>query len=385
MKKICIAAMMFFLLAPMIAWAQSESSATINHQQGNFSYSEGGPSAPPGTIGNFIYIPSHIPAPGEFMTYFNNALNWETKERLYHLSRNVKNKLDEKITIETLPNAPDRVEMLTSIPDDKRLLGYYESKTKNDQNLLLLAAMLMAEAKILTNCSHVHIEVYTKLRPEAMGFAIGSSGVTQTTKSVGDDASMSVGALIGWARAENFLVSLVRVSAFGGEKNIPVTEEKTRSSAPATNAQPSSYPAPPALPTELSVAGPITEAVYFDFDIDVPQSGQDEKIEQIVRWMGTDNNFMKIDELIFRGYCDVRGKESYNSDLGLRRAKAVMYAVVARIYQAIKPEEKAQFDQLWQKKFRATSASDLMPDFPDDQKNRRVELFLNAQRLTTVQ
>ncbi|MCK4539688.1 hypothetical protein KAU09_00865 [Candidatus Parcubacteria bacterium] len=368
----------FFLLAPFLAYADTMESA-LNSQMnvGNFSYEEGAdfPHSQPGPSGGFVTMFHPIgDGKDKFYVYTTNSLDNLSLDEMLRISKDVKNKLTDKIINYRIPANNKPVKLLRKIPVNMHSLGKFAVRGKLDQDLDSLCAMVEAEGKINTFCKFGLFLVQFKNRPTATGISTGSGAA----KDIGNEAAASVGALLGRSWAENYTINLVQFIPFGGVK-IPVEQK------PIAVKQ--------IVKKEFKS---ICEPIYFGFDEDMPLPRQDEKFRKIAFWLKDNSN--NITELEIRGRCDKEPNkdysENYNSPLGFCRGKNVMYIIISYTASLFDSEkEKKAFVEAAALKFRATSASNHNPDFKAgnnlceeqaDQFNRRVELILNGQNLTPI-
>ena len=387
MKKYIFAVISFFLLMPFCAYAENfESTSAVDIKQGDFSLNQSAdfPHPQPGPSGGFVSMFHPIgDSKNKFYVYTPNSLDNLSLEEMLRMSRGVKNKLTTKAINYRIPENSERVKLFHKIPANMHSLGKFAVRGKLDQDLDELCAMIEAEAKINTFCKFGVFMVQFKNRPTAKGISTGSGAA----KDIGTEAAASVGALLGVSWAENYTIHLVQFIPFGGVK-IPIEKpaEKKQISQKKVEQKPIVAQA------VKKTFGPICKPIYFAFDEDIPLSGQYKKFQKIALWIK--NNFNNIQELEFRGYCDTRASEDYNSQLGFHRGKNIMYLVINHTVNLLdSEEEKKAFIEATALKFRATSASDHSPSFKArgdlnekqaHRLNRRVELILNGQNLTPI-
>ena len=97
-----------------------------------------------------------------------------------------------------------------------------------------------------------------------------------------------------------------------------------------------SFPCPPkevtAEPVAIEPTQPDSVAVYFDFDVDVPNGAGDEALQQII----TNLESLSPQQVNVSGHADRAGTEVYNQDLSQRRADNVAKRLIAGGIEASK-------------------------------------------------
>jgi conjugative transfer region protein (TIGR03748 family) len=115
---------------------------------------------------------------------------------------------------------------------------------------------------------------------------------------------------------------------------------------------------------------PPIHTVYFGFGDDSVSSAEQQRIDQAVELLSTDNG-----PLVVRGFTDSIGLQAYNDDLAQRRSEAVRKALVAQGIAA------ARIETAW------TGRSDYVADNRKEatrRLNRRVEIRPAARQLQVV-
>ncbi len=385
MKKYIFIIFCCCLLAPFGAYADNSEMTSILEMdlQIGDTHQDHTPNAPhvqPGTSGSLLQIFFQPEDKKEDGFVIDNPKHLDncSMEELIRLSKGVRNKYNKRVNYK-IPFNNDRIKFLPGIPSNMHLLGEFDTRGKFDQNTTGLQAALMVEAKLKTNCRYGLFKIKYKSRPTKYGFGLGGG----VAKYIGNEAAGSGGGVTGYTSTENFKIPVPVFQAYGGVK-IPIEKKPEKQKLIDLTK----------MPTMEQIAKkkirPICKSIFFAFNEDIPLPGQEAKFEKIGLWIK--NNPDIILKSISRGYCDERGDEHYNSGLGLRRGKNTMYMSMAYAASLCGTEkEKIAFMKKISQKFRATSASNLDPDFKAEnglskkkahQLNRRVDLILNGQNLT---
>ena len=394
MKKIFFTIVLIFLIAWLAAPVSAEENsvdAKIDVNLGNFSYEEsnGNPHAQPGPSGGALIQVYNIPEDGKhgWAYVLNPSIDGLTLEEMARLGENISNyRIKKDYVLGKLPDeyqeAPVRV--LKATPVNLKLLAGFSIRSYKDESIKPLIGKLLLAAKLTTNARFAVVKIRFKKKPEVKGIALGN-GLASNLNS--ENSAASVGAILGWSTAENYTITLIQVEAYGGRKDLPPlpTIDAGKTLKPITNAKDAGK-VKNAKKVKSMYEDFTAQPIFFDFNADTPQAGQEEKIRAWAIWLA--KNFDNLAEVEFRGHCDTRGKEDYNGGLGIRRSSNVMYPIIDLLVNIGKtPEQQKKIRAACKQKFRATSTGEHEPDFSGKsekihQKNRRVDLVIVHKNLT---
>ena len=256
-------------------------------------------------------------------------------------------------------------------------------KNENRESIEARAAVEMHK---YTNGNYCHVSTLVREKQDSMTRSAGGG----ITRILSDIASVAFGFLLSDSELEagEYLIYLAKMYYVD-----PAEIKRIKSEKPSTSTKPATTtPVSAQTPqTELNTSVPPqkTESIAFspmpvklDYDIAMPY---DDQSPTIWLWGKVFYHLFKNNiKIIIKGFCDVRGGEDYNLDLGKHRAENVKMLVEKAMLLQNPPEMHAQIKEYFRTMVIADTAGESEAAFGPERHydDRRVDFIVGGKNIT---